>query len=227
MNTIIQNESLQFMKQNIGKQKKDRFTFILEPLQVMVIFVFLSKMPIGTKISIHDNIMYLQETAVFQGMIRWFNNDNKDDLYALYQVFQRYHYFYIDHHDVYPELFKIIKQYAKLGIDNLIETYKKTEKHSLLHSLHICKLLLQKPDLLNTLNEHSEDVELEPIQEVDIVFKKVIELYDDNYLNLLCYILKQLILGKGEPTDILKSYMSISKNYFENITQWIHKNVIF
>lgn len=227
MNTIIQNESLQFMKQNIGKHKKDRFQLILEPLQVMVMFVFLSKMPVGTKISIHENIVYLQESAVFQGMIRWFNNDNKDDLYALYQVFQRYHYFYVDHHDVYPELFKMIKYYAKLGIENLIETYKKTEKHSLLHSLHICKLLLQKPDLLSTLNEHSEQGDLEPIQNVDVVFKKVTELYDDNYFHLLYYILKQLIGNKGDPSDILQSYMSISKNYFEKITQWIHKNVIF
>jgi hypothetical protein len=43
-----------------SKKKKERFETILEPLQAIIQLSLLSILPIGTKIAIHENILYLQ-----------------------------------------------------------------------------------------------------------------------------------------------------------------------
>lgn len=149
MNALITNESLKFVHGQISSNKKERFDIILEPLQAIIIFAFLSKFPVGTKISIHQNVLYIQEGNVLQGLRRWFNNDNKEDLYALYQVFQRFHYFYERLNQSMKPFMDLLHKMASEGLDNLVETYKASDKISLLHSLHICKLLLKNPALLN------------------------------------------------------------------------------
>ena len=65
---------------------KEKSDMILEPLQVMIQLALLSHSPIGTKLSISDNLLHVQEPNWSQGMLRWYMNDNKDDLYYLFQA---------------------------------------------------------------------------------------------------------------------------------------------
>ena len=50
--------------------------FILDPLSVIIKLAILSNKPVGTKISIQNNIVYLQEPGPFQALCRLFFNSN-------------------------------------------------------------------------------------------------------------------------------------------------------
>ena len=64
-------------------QQKERQDMILEPLQVMIQLSLVSHCPLGTKVSISNNILHIQKPTVSQGIVRWWFGDNKDDLYYL------------------------------------------------------------------------------------------------------------------------------------------------
>ena len=58
--------------------------FLLDPLSVIIKLAILSNKPVGTKISIQNNIVYLQEPGPFQALCRLFFNSNKTDLQYMY-----------------------------------------------------------------------------------------------------------------------------------------------
>ena len=74
--------------------RKERSDMILEPLQVMTQLAILSYSPIGTKVSVSDNILQLHKPHMFQGVWRWYNSDGKDDLYYLFHAIRRYYKWY-------------------------------------------------------------------------------------------------------------------------------------
>ena len=74
--------------------RKERSDMILEPLQVMVQLALLSESPIGTKVSVSDNILQLHPPSWTQGVWRWYNSDGKDDLYYLFHAIRRYYKWY-------------------------------------------------------------------------------------------------------------------------------------
>ena len=69
---------------------KDKINMVLEPLQAMIQLALLSLSPIGTKLTIQENILYLQSPNIIQPVSRWYNSDKKDDLYFLFQVIKRF-----------------------------------------------------------------------------------------------------------------------------------------
>ena len=73
---------------------KERSDMILEPLQVMIQLSLVSKCPIGTKVSVSDNILQIQQPYLYQGIFRWWQADNKDDLYYLFHAVRRFHKWY-------------------------------------------------------------------------------------------------------------------------------------
>ena len=72
------------------KSSKDKTDMVLEPLQAIVQLAILSLCPIGTKLTIQENILYLQQPNVIQPISRWYNADKKDDLLFLFQVVRRF-----------------------------------------------------------------------------------------------------------------------------------------
>jgi len=60
-----------------NKKKKERFETILEPLQAILQIGYLSFTPIGTKLTIHNNILQIQHPNYSQPVIRWYNNDTQ------------------------------------------------------------------------------------------------------------------------------------------------------
>jgi hypothetical protein len=92
---------------------------ILDPLSVMVKLFIYNYKPIGTKISIGNNRVYIQDTNVIQGIIRKFNGDSKNDINILYCPIV---YACSHHKKQYSKLFDI----ALKGLDNLKSTYANT-----------------------------------------------------------------------------------------------------
>jgi hypothetical protein len=56
---------------------------ILDPLSIIVkLFIYYHK-PIGTKISIGNNRIYIQDSTYIQGFLRRYNGDSKNDINIL------------------------------------------------------------------------------------------------------------------------------------------------
>ena len=95
--------------------------FILDPLSVIIKLAILSNKPVGTKICIDKNIIYLQEPGPFQAFCRILFQSNKTDLQYLYNPIEIACKKYINkQNNKIKELFRC----AQNGIVKLMETYK-------------------------------------------------------------------------------------------------------
>ena len=74
--------------------KKEKVNMILEPLQVMLTLSMLSFCLVGTKIYISNNVLYVHEPSMLQGVYRWLDGNSKDDLYYLFHAIRRYYKWY-------------------------------------------------------------------------------------------------------------------------------------
>jgi hypothetical protein len=157
--------TLQFIVGNI-KKPKERFETILEPLQAVLQIGLLSFYPIGSKLAIHNNILTVQGPGYTQQVRRWYNNDKKEDVFYLYNVFSRFHKFYkhvLDEASTSTgasagtgmgenrKLFLLLIELAKTGINNLTRTYNQTDKIHILHTLQMYKGMLDNPELVRRL----------------------------------------------------------------------------
>ena len=143
-------ETLKSLYHSLYKEsnKKEKIDMLLEPLQSMIQLSILSCCPIGTKLSITNNILTIQEPSWSQGIIRNYNSDNKTDLIYLFWVIKRYHnfYTYLSNSDKYKKFFILLIKMSKKGIDNLIKTYSNMNDIYLIQTLRLYSSLLDKPD---------------------------------------------------------------------------------
>lgn len=160
MDFILNNGNFKMFYNTITNKKKERFELILEPLQAILQIAFLSFSPKGTKITINKNILQLQLPYYTQGIMRWYQNDNKDDLFYLFYVCKRFSRFY--HHlkiikNGDYNLYDVLIYCAIDGLNNLIQTYSNSEKMSLLHTLELYKLLLRNPQQFDAIDNNNND----------------------------------------------------------------------
>ncbi len=125
-----------------GNKKKERFETILEPLQALIQIALLSYYPIGSKLTIQNNILHIQAPSYSQSVTRWYNNDTQEDLFYLFNIFCRFKKFYMDIKAGHAKLFELLISLAKNGINNLIRTYNQTDKTHVLHTLQMYKNML-------------------------------------------------------------------------------------
>ena len=142
------------------KRKKERFETILEPLQAILQIGYLSFAPIGTKLTIHNNILQIQIPNYSQPVIRWYNNDTQEDLFYLFNIFYRFKKFYHFLNDSKTnaenkKLYDLLIELAKTGIGNLIRTYSQTDKIHILHTLQMYKTILESDGNIQKTNELS------------------------------------------------------------------------
>jgi hypothetical protein len=153
--------TLQFIAGQL-KKPRERFETILEPLQALLQIGFLAFYPIGSKLAIHNNILTIQAPGYTQNMRRWYNNDKKEDVFYLYNVFSRFNKFYKTvlsgaGAGANAALFGLLNELAKTGINNLIRTYNQTDKIHILHTLQMYKGMLDNPELVRRLANKSDD----------------------------------------------------------------------
>ena len=200
------------------KHRKEKTEMILEPMQVMIQLALLSFCPLGTKISVSSNILYLQLPTFYQGAVRWYQNDTKDDLHYLFHVMRRYYKWYNKEEN---KIFGFILEHAKKGIESLIATYNKTEQNSILHTLSMYKNILkaEDPKLFDDENENSISI--------DTVFEKIKETYDKKYFVM---IFSSLTLIEEDTNQENQIKMINGLNYFiqpqnDKIHKWIQERL--
>jgi len=99
--------------------------YILDPLSVIIKLAILSNKPIGTKICISKNIIFLQEPGPFQALCRYIFSTNKTDIQYIYNPIQLACQQYLSKDAVLknPKLKELFKC-AQNGLLRLCETYK-------------------------------------------------------------------------------------------------------
>jgi len=100
-------------------------SFVLDPLSVIIKLAILGNKPIGTKILIQNNVVYLQEPGPFQAFCRIFYKSNKTDLQYMYNPIQNACQIFLTKEYIQktPRI-KNLFICAQIGIKKLIETYK-------------------------------------------------------------------------------------------------------
>jgi len=157
----------------LRSKDKERTDLILEPMQVMIQLALLSHSPIGTKISVSNNILRIQPPTMTQGVYRWWNNDNKDDLYYLFHAIRRYYKWYKSQDN---ESYQYILTWAVKGLDKLSETYNKADKNNIRHTLALYKNVLDLKDE-DIFKDNADDTVT-----IDQVFKEITTVYDPKLL---------------------------------------------
>ena len=177
----------------VSSTKKERSDMILEPLQVMIQLALLEHCPIGTKVSVSDNILQIQMPTFFQGVWRWYNHDGKDDLYYLFHAIRRYYKWYKSENN---RIFNYILSAAIKGLNKLIQTYSKTDQTAITHTLSLYKnvLELESPDLFKDPSEEMVNI--------DSVFQNIKSIYSKKILKVIYNTL--LILEEDAESEIVK-----------------------
>ena len=216
---LIENSKILYMdKIGFGGSQREKMDMVLEPMQVMIHLALLSYNQIGSKISVCNNILIIQKPSLVQGVPRWWNGDNKDDLYYLFHAIRRYYKWYKSQNN---EIYNFILEAAIKGIDKLIQTYKHTNKSSIQHTLSLYK------NVLDLETEQLFKDETEQTLKMDNVFKSIVDLYDKKLI-LVVYNILRLIDEEENPNH--KDYMADSLTVLltplnEKIRSWIQENL--
>jgi hypothetical protein len=91
--------------------------FILDPLSTIIKLAIISKKPVGCKISIKNNIMTIQRVGIFQGIVRYYLNDTKNDIHYMLNAIEHACRIYINKYDKINRkkgiLVPVIEKYGK------------------------------------------------------------------------------------------------------------------
>jgi hypothetical protein len=212
-------------------RQKDKIDTILEPLQAMIQLTLLGICPIGTKLRIQENILYVQPHSLMQPLSRWYNTDKKDDLYFLYSVIKRYIRWYNPTSNkkspLSVELYQLITAMAIEGLNQLFKTYSSSDANTVIHVIQMYKNLLEYNNDRILLDEYIVDVEKNKVN-IDEVFERIISVYDPNILQVVYHT---LLLIKQETDGMIQSHNidglnSILSKYNIAIKEWIKLNLI-
>ena len=109
----------------VNKTFSGNQNIILDPMSVIIKLAIIKNKPIGTKLFIKDNVVHIQEPGFFQGLSRYINKTNRNDLQYLYNPIQIACKTFL-HTNYRRKNQKIIDLFvcAQKGILQLNETYK-------------------------------------------------------------------------------------------------------
>ena len=108
-----------------NNQKMNIKFFLLDPLSVIIKLAIIGNKPVGTKILIKNNILYLQEPGMFQSITRIIYNTNKTDLQYMYNPINIACNTFLSEDSIKktPRI-KNLFVCAQNGLKKLMETYK-------------------------------------------------------------------------------------------------------
>ena len=227
-------------------KKKERFAIILEPLQALLQLALLSFTPIDSKLTIYNNILYIQTPTWNQSLIRSYNNDSKNDLFFLFNVFIRFNKFYPHLKNIKDDntnLFLLLKQLCNKGIDNLLQTYKQTDNPALLHTLNIYKNMLNKPDD-DTIDDEERDTNFDgdlvqfnenisnsssraSTVDIDTIFINITKLYTEHDLIIIFHTLQLIQKSPNSCIDYMEGLNKILDPINKQIQKWIVDNIVY
>jgi len=240
-----------------SRRKKERFETILEPLQAILQIALLAFYPVGTKVTIQHNALILQPPAYSQSMLRWYNNDTKEDLYFLFNVFTRFKKFYAPYKAGAPEsvqhrLYALLIDLSKTGINKLIRTYGQTDKPHILQTLTMYKFILDDqltPDIMtlqtNANTPNSKPYKMKPIlnnddddepkssemstsnNTVDDIFITIVGIYTPELLNIVYNTLLLIRDNESNYAAYADGLNKILEPTCIHVKKWIDEHIVY
>jgi len=238
-----------------SRRKKERFETILEPLQAILQIALLSFYPVGTKLTIQNNIMTLQPPTYSQSMARWYNNDTKEDLYFLFNVFHRFKKFYAHYKADAPDsvqhrLYALLIDLSKTGINKLIRTYGQTDKPHILQTLTMYKFILDdqlSPDLMTLQTQtpitNSKPYKMKPIMNddddpkssemsstnntVDDIFVTIVDVYTPELQNIMYHTLRLIRDNESNYQSYADGLNRILEPTCVQLKKWIDEHIVY
>ena len=238
-----------------SRRKKERFETILEPLQAILQIALLAFYPVGTKLTIQNNIMTLQPPTYSQSMARWYNNDTKEDLYFLFNVFHRFKKFYAHFKADAPDsvqhrLYALLIDLSKTGINKLIRTYGQTDKPHILQTLTMYKFILDdqlSPDLMtlqtsttSTTATSSKPYKMKPVPNddethemtgsnntVDDIFVTIVDVYTPELQNIMYHTLLLMRDNESNYQSYADGLNRIMDPTCVLLKKWIDEHIVY
>jgi len=215
----------------VYNKQKDKVDMILEPLQSMLQLALLSICPVGTKLRIKENILYLQMPNIAQPIVRWYNADKKDDLYFLYAVIKRFITWYnptLNNKSMMSmELYQLIITMSIEGLNNLFKTYTASDSNTVIHVIQMYKNLLEYNNDKIMIEDYIVDGDKNKIN-IDEVFENIITIYDENILSVMYFSLLQAQAETeyNNKNNVIDGLNMILNKYNLIIKEWIQLNLV-
>jgi hypothetical protein len=178
--------------------------YVLDPLSVIIKLAILGNKPIGTKIYIANNIIYIQEPGPFQALYRYFYNINKEIIHFLYNPIHIACEQYLNKKSIEktPKL-KNLFTCAQKGILNLSETYK---------SHAIIKLCLNYfYIIIENYLKKNYNTEIFKKDDMTIYYDKINSAWTDEKIKIVLDLIDFLI-SNNNPSNYIKSLETIIDN---------------
>lgn len=193
--------------------------FILDPLSVIIKLAILGNKPIGTKILIQQNIVFLQEPGPFQSFCRFFLKSNKTDLQYMYNPIQLACQTFLTKEYIVkiPRITSLFKC-AQNGIKKLIETYKNSPIIGLSLNYYYTIIANYVDQIYNDNIFHKDFM-------TSLYTKELVAEFSTRWTNEKIKIVLDLISflnNDSMATDNVKSLENIMENIDKNVQQFVN-----
>jgi hypothetical protein len=162
---------------------------ILDPLSIIVkLFIYYHK-PLGTKISIGNNRIYIQDSTYIQGLIRRYNGDSKNDINILLCPILYACITYLADTNI-RELYLPIFEISLQALTNMKQTYANTPIiYNIEHIINVIQMYVdqEKPNTNNIINQ---DTPLFKIKEN--IYQHLNQAWTQDRKNILFGFIKEL-----------------------------------
>lgn len=194
--------------------------YILDPLTVIIKLAILSNKPIGTKLLIKDNVIYLQEPGIFQSITRYYYSSNKSDLQYMYNPINIACQTYLSKDNIIRN--KRIKQLficAENGLKKLIETYKNCSIISLCLNYYYTIIDNYVEETYNDKIFHKDS--MTPYYTTELL-ESCFKLWTDEKIKIILDLITFLNNDTSDAYENVKSLENIINNVDKNIQSIIN-----
>jgi hypothetical protein len=240
--SVMQQIQTAYSYLNSGK-RKERFDIILEPLQAVSQLAYLKACPLGTKLSIENNLLFIQIPHWHQGLTRAWNKDKREDILLLFNAVQRFNKIYVaadkcsggrmnsdggdSYAEMYHKLIELVTRMAVTGIDNLTNTYSRVDNTSIVQTLVMYKNILNHPDKFSTLEEVIEGDSRQDNQNIEEVFAKIKGCWNENELAMLYNGLSLIDKDPGNAESYISGMNTLFVPLHTRIRKWMSDNIVY
>lgn len=154
INTNFLKTAYSFLKK-IKQHKHSDSQQILEPLTTIIILATIAFKPVGTKIAVSSNSIYVQPPNAIQGPMRWTYGNNREEIHFLLKPIIRAIVIYTPKENL--EIQRIF-QYAVKGLNILKNSYHNFSS-TLCHAIELYINLIHYSFTNTNLQEKYNDIE--------------------------------------------------------------------
>jgi hypothetical protein len=131
-----------------------------------------------------------------------------------------------EENDEYCDLFDLLIQLSKRGIDKLLQTYANIEQPALLHTLQLYRNLLDKPALF-TESEEMDVNRVNGANSIDDVFIAIRKLYNSHEFIILYQTLMLLEKNPDKYDTYILGINTMLSPVYNNIQKWIIDHIVY